>query len=349
MEFTARQIADFLNGEVDGDPDVIVNDFSGIEEGKAGTLTFLANPGYEKHLYNTGATIVLVNREFAPSQPVPCTLVRVENAYQSIASLLELREKMKPVPEGIDEKAHIDPSARSGERVYIGQFSHISAGAVIGDGVIIHPQVFIGENVVIGNNSVLHPGVRIYHGCRIGQGCILHAGVVIGGDGFGFAPQSGSNYKKIPQVGNVILEDHVEIGSNTTVDRAMMGSTIIRRGVKLDNLIQVAHNVEIGENTVIAAQTGIAGSTRIGKDCMIGGQVGIIGHLSIADGVKIAAQSGVGVSVTEKNAVIQGSPAFQYGKYQRSYVLFKKLPELFQQISRLEQEIANLKQAVKKS
>jgi UDP-3-O-[3-hydroxymyristoyl] glucosamine N-acyltransferase len=342
MEFTARQIADFLGGEVEGNPEVVVNDFSKIEEGQTGTLSFLANPRYEKHLYNTKATIVIVNRGLILSQPVSCTLIRVEDAYSAIASLLEIKQQMKPAPSGIDEKSHIDPTAVTGKDVYIGPFSVISAGVVIGDGVIIHPQVYIGENCVIGNNTVLHPGVKIYHECRIGEGCTLHAGVVIGGDGFGFAP-SDSNYKKIPQVGNVILESNVEVGANTTIDRAMIGSTIIRKGVKLDNLIQVAHNVEIGENTVIAAQTGIAGSTRVGADCMIGGQVGIIGHLIIADGVKIAAQSGVGTSVIEKNEIIQGSPAFQYGKYQRSYVLYKKLPEVFQRVNRMEQEIGELR------
>jgi UDP-3-O-[3-hydroxymyristoyl] glucosamine N-acyltransferase len=343
MEFTARQIADFLGGEVEGNPEVVVNDFSKIEEGQTGTLSFLANPRYEKHLYSTRASIVIVNRGLILTQPVSCTLVRVEDAYRAIASLLELKQQMKPSPSGIDEKSHIHPSAVTGREVYIGPFSVISAGAVIGDGVIIHPQVYVGENVVIGNNTVLHPGVKIYHDCRIGEGCTLHAGVVIGGDGFGFAPQSDNNYKKIPQVGNVVLENNVEVGANTTIDRAMIGSTFIRKGVKLDNLIQVAHNVEIGENTVIAAQSGIAGSTRVGADCMIGGQVGIIGHITIADGVKIAAQSGVGTSVIDKNEIIQGSPAFQYGKYQRSYVLYKKLPEVVQRLNRMEQEIGELR------
>jgi UDP-3-O-[3-hydroxymyristoyl] glucosamine N-acyltransferase len=343
MEFTASQIAEFLNGEVDGDPGATVRDVSKIEEGKPATLSFLANPKYEKHIYTTRATIVLVNRDFKPSHPVSCTMIRVSDPYQAIASLLELKEQMKPVPRGIDERAFVDPSVRIGDNVYAGPFSVLSPGVIIGNNVIIHPQVYIGENSVIGNGTVLHPGVKIYHGCHIGSGCTLHAGVVIGGDGFGFAPQEGSNYKKIPQVGNVVIEDYVEIGSNTTVDRAMMGSTIIRRGVKLDNLIQVAHNVEIGENTVIAAQAGIAGSTKIGAGCMIGGQAGIIGHLTIADGVKIAAQSGISASIKQKNEIIQGSPGFQFGKYQRSYVLYRKLPELYQQIRDLEKEVARLK------
>jgi UDP-3-O-[3-hydroxymyristoyl] glucosamine N-acyltransferase len=342
MEFTASQIAEFLNGKVDGDPSAVIRDVSKIEDGKEGTLAFLANPKYEKYIYTTRATIVLVNESFSPDQPVSCTLIRVNDAYQAIAGLLQLRERLKPVPKGIDANVYIDPSASIGKDVYIGHFTVISANAVIGDNARIHPQVFIGENVMIGNNTVLYPGVKVYSDCIIGADCTIHSGVVIGSDGFGFAPQSDKNYKKIPQVGNVVLEDHVEVGSNTTIDRAMMGSTTIRKGVKLDNLIQVAHNVEIGENTVIAAQSGVAGSTRIGAGCMIGGQVGIIGHLTIADGVKIAAQSGVGVSIKVENEIVQGSPAFQYGKYQRSYVLYKKLPELYKQVSRIESQLDNL-------
>jgi UDP-3-O-[3-hydroxymyristoyl] glucosamine N-acyltransferase len=343
MEFSAKQLAEYLNGKVEGDPDVIVNDVSKIEEGRAGTLAFLANPKYEKYIYNTGASVVLVNDDFKPSRAVNCTLIRVKDAYQAIAGLLELREQLKPVPRGIDPNVFVDPTASTGSEVYIGHFSVISAGAVIGDRVRIFPQVFIGENVIIGENTVLHPGVKVYNDCIIGKNCTIHAGVIIGSDGFGFAPSSDSNYKKIPQVGNVVVEDHVEIGSNTTIDRAMMGSTIIRKGVKLDNLIQVAHNVEIGENTVIAAQSGVAGSARVGSGCMIGGQVGIVGHITIADGVKIAGQSGVGVSVREKNEILQGSPAFQYGKYQRSYVLYKKLPELFKKLNDIEKELEKLK------
>ncbi len=344
MQFTAGQIADFLNGVVEGDPETAVNDISKIDDGKAGTLAFLSNPKYEKYIYNTDASVVLVNKGFEPREQVHATLVRVDDAYQAVARLLQLREEMKPVPEGIETNVYLHPSAQTGKGLYIGNFSVISAGAVIGDNVKIHPQVFIGENVIIEDETVLHPGVKVYYDCRIGKGCTLHAGVVIGSDGFGFAPQSDKNYRKIPQVGNVILEDRVEIGANTTIDRAMIGSTLIRRGVKIDNLVQVAHNVEIGENTVIAAQTGIAGSTRIGSECMIGGQVGIIGHLTIADGVKIAAQSGVGVSIKEKNSVVQGSPAFQHGRYQRSYVLYRKLPELYKQLRRLENEIESLRQ-----
>lgn len=317
--------------------------FQKIEEGKPGTITFLANPKYEKYIYDTGASIVLVNKNFKLERPVSATLVRVDDAYEAIASLLQLKEQMKPVRSGIEKSVFVDPSARTGKDLYIGHFAVISSGVTIGDNVKIHPQVFVGENVVIGSNTVLYPGVKVNHDCRIGEGCTLHSGVVIGSDGFGFAPQSDKNYKKIPQVGNVIIEDNVEIGANTTIDRAMMGSTIIRKGVKLDNLIQIAHNVEIGPNTVIAAQSGIAGSTKVGADCMVGGQVGIIGHLTIADGVKIAAQSGVSSSIKGKNEIVQGAPAFHYGKYQRSYVLFKKLPELFNQLRKIENEFDNIK------
>jgi UDP-3-O-[3-hydroxymyristoyl] glucosamine N-acyltransferase len=342
MEFTARQIADFLNGTVEGDTETVIRDVSKIEEGKPGTLAFLANMKYEKYLYTTGASVVLVNRDFIPSREIGCTLVRVDDAYQAIAALLQLREQLKPVPAGIAANAYIDSTARTGRDIFVGHFAVISSGAVIGDKVQISSQVFIGENVVIGNDTIIHPGVKIYNDCHIGSNCTLHAGVVIGSDGFGFAPQSDKNYKKIPQVGNVVIEDHVEIGANTTIDRAMLGSTIIRRGVKLDNLIQVAHNVEIGENTVIAAQSGIAGSSRIGAGCMIGGQVGIVGHLTIADGVRIAAQSGIGADI-EANEVVQGSPAFQYGKYQRSYVIFRKLPDIYKMVNKIETELKKLK------
>ncbi len=343
MKFTANQIAEYLKGEVEGDPEVIVDDVSKIEDGKAGTLSFLANPKYEKYIYETDASVVLVNKGFMPVKPVSCTIIRVEDAYQAIASLLQLREEMTPLPSGIDKDVYIAPSAKTGEGVYVGHYSVISSGCVIGNNVKIYPQVFIGENVFIGDNTVLHPGVKVYRNCHVGNGCILHAGAVIGSDGFGFAPRTDQNYKKIPQTGNVILEDHVEIGSNTTIDRAMIGSTIIRTGAKLDNLIQVAHNVEVGEHTVIAAQSGIAGSAKVGARCMIGGQVGIVGHLRIADGVKIAAQSGVSSSINADDQVIQGSPAFKYGSYQRSYVLFKKLPALYQQLRKIENDIAELK------
>ncbi len=345
MKFTAGQIAEYLNGSVEGDPGATVDDVSRIEEGRPGTLAFLSNPKYEKFLYTTKASVVLVNSEFKPSGNISCTLVRVDDAYQAIAALLQLREEMKPALTGISGNASVDTSAIIGADVYIGHYAVISEGVHVGDNVKIHPQVFIGEDVRIGRNTVLYPGVKIYPGCIIGEECTLHAGVVVGSDGFGFAPQSDSNYRKIPQVGNVVVEDRVEIGANSTIDRAMMGSTIIREGVKLDNLIQVAHSVEIGRNTVIAAQTGIAGSTKVGADCMVGGQVGIIGHLTVADGTRIAAQSGVAGNITEKNTIVQGSPSFQYSKYQRSYVLYRKLPQLYERLQKLEEDIEAMRRA----
>lgn len=342
MEFTAQDIAEFLNGEVDGDGSVKVNDVSRIEEGKPGTLSFLANPKYEHHLYTTQSTIVLVNKNFKAEKEVKTTLIRVDDAYQALAQLLEMYEQSKPQRIGIEEPSYISKTAKLGEKIYVGAFAYIGTNVKIGNNVKIFPHTYIGDNVIVGDNTVFNSGVKVYDNCKIGADCIFHSGVVIGGDGFGFAPSSANDYKKVPQVGNVVIEDHVEIGANTCVDRATMGSTIIRKGVKLDNLIQVAHNVEIGENTVIASQSGIAGSAKIGQNCMIGGQVGIVGHLSIADEVKIAAQSGVGRTIKEKGVVLQGSPAFDFGPYQKSYVLFKNLPKLREQINNLEKEIKKL-------
>lgn len=342
MEFTAQDIAEFLNGEVDGDGSVKVNDVSRIEEGKPGTLSFLANPKYEHHLYTTQSTIVLVNKNFKAEKEVETTLIRVDDAYQALAQLLEMYEQSKPQRIGIEEPSYISKTAKLGEKIYVGAFAYIGTNVKIGNNVKIFPHTYIGDNVIVGDNTVFNSGVKVYDNCKIGADCIFHSGVVIGGDGFGFAPSSANDYKKVPQVGNVVIEDHVEIGANTCVDRATMGSTIIRKGVKLDNLIQVAHNVEIGENTVIASQSGIAGSAKIGQNCMIGGQVGIVGHLSIADEVKIAAQSGVGRTIKEKGVVLQGSPAFDFGPYQKSYVLFKNLPKLREQINNLEKEIKKL-------
>ncbi|MFA6127611.1 MAG: UDP-3-O-(3-hydroxymyristoyl)glucosamine N-acyltransferase [Bacteroidales bacterium] len=336
MEFTAKQIAGFLDGQVEGDPDALVNDFSKIEEGRPGTLSFLANPKYQNHIYDTKSTIVLVHHEFKPTQPVSCTLIRVEDPYRSLARLLAMVEK-RPNRSGIEPMAFVHAEARLGEEVYIGGFSYISKGARIGNNVKIFPQVYISEDVVIGDDTWIYSGARIHNNSVIGSHCVIHSGVVIGGDGFGFAPVTGSDFTKVPQIGNVVIEDHVEIGTNTTIDRATIGSTFIRKGVKLDNLIQIGHNVDIGENTVIAAQSGISGSTRIGKNCMIGGQVGIIGHITIADGTKIAAQSGVGQSVKTPGTAIQGSPAYELIPYQRSYVYFKKLPELVERIRIIEQ------------
>lgn len=341
MEFTAAQIAGMLQGKVEGNPDARVHSLAKIEEGLPGTLTFLSNPKYTEFIYTTGASVAIVSNDFSPDKKLPgtLTLIRVADAYGSFAKLLEAYNQLRqPKPE-IDRQAFVSADARVGNQVYIGAFSYIGQGVVVDDDVKIYPNAYIGDGVKIGRGTVVYAGVRIYSDCVIGAHCTLHSGVIIGGDGFGFAPNSENNYQKVPQIGNVILEDHVEVGSNSTIDRATLGSTIIRKGVKLDNLIQVAHNVEIGENTVIAAQTGIAGSTRIGKNCMIGGQVGIVGHLTIADGTKIAAQSGIGHDITEPDTVVQGSPAFGIMDYKKSYLGFRKLPEIMKQLHAIEKKI----------
>ena len=343
MNFTANDIAEFLNGEVDGDGSVSVNNVSRIEEGREGTLSFLSNPKYIHYIYETKSSIVLVNKDFVADKEIAATLIRVEDAYQALAQLLEMYEQSKPQRVGIEQPSFVSKTAQVGEQVYIGAFAYVGSNVKIGKNVKLYPHVYVGDNVVIGDNTVLNSGVKIYENCIIGKECIFHSGVVIGGDGFGFAPSSANDYKKVPQIGNVVIEDHVEIGANTCVDRATMGSTIIRKGVKLDNLIQVAHNVEIDEHTVIAAQTGIAGSSKVGKNCMIGGQVGLSGHLSIANDVKIAAQSGIGRNIKQEGVVLQGSPAFEFGPYQKSYVLFKNLPKMREQIIALEKELKELK------
>ena len=342
MNFTAAMIAEFLKGSVEGDPSASVKDVSRIEEGREGTLSFLANPKYEKHIYDTRSDIVIVNEDFVPQKPVKATMIRVKNAYESFAALLQLYEESKPKKQGVSKMASIAETVRLGEELYIGDFAVISDGVTIGNGSRIYPQVYIGENVIIGEGTILHPGVKIYEGCEIGAHCVVHAGAVIGGDGFGFAPGEANNYKKVPQVGKVILEDHVEVGANTTIDRATMGATVLRRGVKLDNLIMIAHNVEVGENTVMAAQTGISGSTKVGKNCMFGGQVGLIGHIQIADGVKIAAQSGIPKSIRKENAVVQGSPPLEFTHFQRCYVVFKNLPGLSGQIHEMGKRLEEL-------
>ena len=336
MKFTAKQIAEALNGRVEGDPQIEVNNLSKIEEGKPGTLSFLANPKYTSYIYSTEASIVIVNEDFKPEKPIKSTLVRVEDAYSSFASLLEMYQQAKGKRTGISSSSSIAKSAKIGNDVYIGDFVSIGENSVIGDNCIIHPNTTIGYNCKIGNDTIIFSGVNVYDDCIVGNECTLHAGVVIGADGFGFAPQDDNNYRKIPQIGNVVIKDRVEIGANTTIDRATIGSTVIERGVKIDNLIQVAHNVVIGENTVIAAQTGISGSTKIGKNCMIGGQVGIIGHLDIADGVMIAAQSGIGKSIKEEKSVHEGSPAFAYRDYQRSYIHFRRLDKIVKRINDIE-------------
>ncbi|MEN8119776.1 MAG: UDP-3-O-(3-hydroxymyristoyl)glucosamine N-acyltransferase [Bacteroidota bacterium] len=344
MKFTAENIAAFLNGNVEGEASVEVNNISKIEEGKNGTLSFLANPKYESYIYSTESSIVLVNNNLKLQKPVNCTLIRVEDAYKAFALLLEMYQHDKQQQMvGVDERASVHEGSELGENTYIGEFSVVSNNARIEDNVKIYPQVYVGENVEIGSNTILYPGVRIYSDCKIGSDCIIHSGVVIGADGFGFAPQMDDEHKKVPQVGNVIIEDFVEIGANTTVDRATIGSTIIRKGAKLDNLIQVAHNVEIGERTFIAAQTGISGSTKIGRLCLIGGQVGFAGHINIADGVKIGAQAGIANNIKEKGVALLGTPAIGLANFKKSSIVFKTLPDLRREVYNLKREIEDLK------
>ena len=345
MEFTAQQIADLLKGKIEGNSDALVSDMAKIEEGKPGTITFLANNKYEEFIYTTAATIALVNESFVPSKDLPndLTLIRVPNAYESLAQLLAYYDQVSQSPKGIEQPSFVSESAKVGKDVYIGAFVYIGNNVEIEDGVKIYPNSYVGDGVKIGKDSCLFPGVKVYSKCLIGENCTLHSGVIVGSDGFGFVPNSENNYQKVPQIGNVILENFVEIGSNTTIDRATMGSTIIRKGAKIDNLIQITHNVDIGENTVIAAQTGVAGSTKIGKNVMIGGQVGIVGHIKIANGVKIAAQSGIGNSIKNENEIVQGSPAFSIGDFKRCYVLFRSLPKLKKQLDSVQDEIKNFK------
>lgn len=343
MEFNAATIAGFLKGEIEGNPEIKVNTIAKIEEGHEGALSFLANPKYEHYIYTTHSSIVLVNKSFMPSQKIGATLIKVDNAYEAFASLLRLVDQARPRKTGIHQTAVIEPSAKVGSDVYIGPYAYIGDNAVIGDKCAIYPHVYVGDNTKIGANSILNPGVKVYHECVIGSGCIIHAGSVIGSDGFGFAPQSENEYMKIPQLGNVVLEDNVEIGANVTIDRATMGSTIIHKGVKLDNLIQIGHNVEIGENTVMAAQTGISGSTKVGKNCMFGGQVGLAGHIKIANGTKIGAQSGILSEIKEENTAVIGTPVIEIRNFMKSSILFKRLPELKTKIDTLEKEVELLK------
>jgi UDP-3-O-[3-hydroxymyristoyl] glucosamine N-acyltransferase len=343
MEFTASVIAGFLKGEIEGNPEVSVNTIAKIEEGHEGALSFLANPKYEHYIYTTDSSIVLVNKTFVPSEKVKATLIRVDNAYESFAALLRLVDQARPRKKGIHASAVIESSAKVGSDAYIGPHAYIGENCQIGDGCSVYPNVYIGDNTKVGNNCVLYPGVTVYHECVLGEGCIIHAGSVIGSDGFGFAPQSDSEYMKIPQLGNVVLEDNVEIGANVTIDRATMGSTIIHKGVKLDNLIQIGHNVEVGDNTVMAAQSGISGSTKLGKNCMVGGQVGFAGHIKIANGTKIGAQAGILGEIKEENTAIIGSPAFDIRQFMKSTVLFKRLPDLKDKIDTLEKEVEALK------
>lgn len=344
MEFTAEQIAGFINGKIEGDSQVKVSSLAKIEEGKPGTLSFLANPKYSSFIYDTGSSIIIVNHDFVPEQKIESTLIRVDDAYSAFAIILNAYQEAKAARrKGISSLAFIDSSAKIGENCYIGEFAYIGPGSKIGDNTSIYPQSYVGENVKIGNDCLIYPSVKILDDCIIGNKCTFHSGVVIGSDGFGFAPQQDSDFKKVAQIGNVIIEDLVELGANTTVDRATMGSTIIRRGVKLDNLCQIAHNVDLGENAVMAAQSGIAGSTKVGKNCMFGGQVAINGHIQIANGVKIAAQSGVSGSIKKENEIYMGSPAFDHKKSVQSYIYFKQLPDLAKRISDLEKELKTLK------
>jgi UDP-3-O-[3-hydroxymyristoyl] glucosamine N-acyltransferase len=342
MEFTAKDIAGLVGGTIDGNPDIKVNRLARIEDGEPEALSFLANPKYYPFIYTTQSSIVLVQSDFVADQSLSCTLIRVDDPYTAFANLLEIYDKMRKGKTGISSLSSIAKSAKIGNNAYIGDFVVISDNVVIGDNVRIFPQSYIGENVRIGSGTTINPGVIIYYDCTVGNECTIHGGSVIGADGFGFAPQSDNNYKKVAQIGNVVIEDNVEIGANTTIDRATLGSTIIRRGVKLDNLIQVGHNVEIGENTVIAAQTGIAGSTKIGKNCMLGGQVGLAGHIVIADDVKIGAQSGLASNVNKPGTILLGSPAIDVSRYRRIIAIFNNLDKLYYRIGDLEKTIQQL-------
>lgn len=344
MVFTAQQIAGYTGGIVDGDPDATISTFAKIEEGKEGALSFLANPQYEQYIYETESSVVLVNKDFQPSQKVSATLVRVENAYESVAKLLQLYQSMQQKRVGIDSLAFIDPSAKIGENCYIGPFVAIAEGVEIGDGVVLHPHVTIGRNAKVGSNTEIYSNAVIYHDCVVGENCILHAGCVIGADGFGFAPTP-NGYDKIPQIGNVVVEDDVEIGANTCIDRSTMGSTIIRRGVKLDNLVQIAHNVEVGQNTVMSAQVGVAGSSKVGEWCMFAGQVGIAGHLKVGDRTIMGAQAGLaGGNLARKGgATLMGYPAIEHKKFAKNMAALNSLPELLKEVAALKKEFEELK------
>jgi UDP-3-O-[3-hydroxymyristoyl] glucosamine N-acyltransferase len=343
MTFSAAQIAMLTNGKVEGNPENSVSSFGRIEEAQAGQLSFLANPKYEEHLYTTQASIVIIGENLQLKQPVDAALVRVADPYSAFANLLNHYQQLKTRQlNGIQEPSYISASVKKGENVFVGAFAYIGEDVELGNNVKIFPGVFIGNNVKIGENALLHPGVKVYHDCIVGKNVTIHAGTVIGGDGFGFAPQADGTFKKVPQIGNVIIQDNVEIGSNATIDRATIGSTIIKAGAKLDNLIQIAHNVEVGNNTVIAAQAGVSGSTKIGSNVMIGGQAGVVGHIVIADGTKINAQSGVSKSIKTPKSAVTGSPAFDYTSALRSQAVSRNLPELEKRISELEQLVRQL-------
>ena len=346
MDFTATDIASFLNGEIIGNEEIKVSNVSKIEEGKPGTLAFLSNMKYENYIYSTKASIVLVNRNFVPKEKIEATLIKVDDAYQAFASLLELySQAMSAQKTGIEQPSYVDQSAVVCENIYLGAFAYLGKNSKVGNNCKIYPQVYIGDNVTIGDDCILYAGVKVYANSVIGNRCIIHAGAVIGFDGFGFAPLEDGTYKKIPQIGNTIIEDDVEIGANTTIDCATMGSTIVKKGAKIDNLIQIAHNCEIGENTVMAAQVGLAGSTKVGKNCKFGGQVGLAGHLSIGDNVFIGAQSGVAKSVAG-NQIILGSQAIEIKEAIKAITVYKNLPKLREEVIQLQKELNNLKKQI---
>ncbi len=343
MKFTAAQIAGLLSGKVEGNPDAEVSNVARIEEGAPGMLSFLANPKYTPYIYETKSSVVIVNDDFDPKAPVAATLIRVPDAYAAFATLLSYYDKMVKGRTGVSSLAFVSKTARYGESVYLGEFAYLGENVVVGNDVKIYPQVYVGDNSVIGDGTTLFPGVKLYNNTIVGKNCTLHAGVVVGSDGFGFAPQANGHYEKVPQVGNVVIEDDVEIGANATIDRSTMGSTRIGKGVKLDNLVMIAHNVELGENTVMAAQTGVSGSTHLGRNCVVGGQVGFAGHLHIADGSKFGAQSGVQGDVEEPNKAFMGSPALPLRQFQRNFIRSKQMEDLFKKVDALEKQIEELK------
>lgn len=342
MEFTAKQIAELIQGRIEGDENATVNTFAKIEEGKKGAISFLSNPKYTHFVYNTESTIVLIDENVKLEQPTKATLIRVKNAYECVAKLLQMYDAMKPKKTGIDSLAFISPKAKIGNNCYIGAFAYIGDGVEIGDDCQIYPHAVIYDNAKLGNNCLIYPNVSIYHDCHLGNNVTIHSGSVIGADGFGFAPTP-DGFDKIPQIGIVTIEDNVEIGANTCIDRSTMGSTYIRKGAKLDNLIQIAHNAEVGENTVMAAQVGVAGSTKVGKWCMFGGQVGMAGHISIADGTQVGAQAGITNTVKKADAPIIGSPAIDAKAYMKAYAVYRRLPEMYQELNALKKEIEQLK------
>lgn len=346
MEFSAKQIAEYIQGVIEGDENATVHTFAKIEEGIPGAISFLSNPKYTHYIYDTQSSIVLVNKDFAPEKEVKTTLIRVDNAYESLAKLLNLYEMSKPKKTGVDPLAYIAPTAKIGQNVYIAPFACVADGAEVGDNTVLHPHATVGTSAKVGSDCILYPHATVYHDCHVGNRCILHAGSVIGADGFGFAP-SPEGYEKIPQIGIVILEDNVEVGANTCIDRATMGATIIRKGVKLDNLIQIAHNVEVGSHTVMASQVGIAGSTKVGEWCMFGGQTGLAGHIKIGNKVNLGAQSGVPGSIKDGQNLI-GTPPMELKAYFKSSAVFRKLPDMYHELNSLKKEIEELKKQLNK-